>query len=113
MFFFFKKNLDELEMSAASNAVANDRKEALEHFANVFTMLDPQTFIDIFSLQMPYLYERVLENPAINIVFQQFLQAQSISRYFMDTLLNFLLDKMQYVLIGSSIRSASHPWPLF
>ena len=36
--------------------------QILDHFAAVFTMVDARIFQDVFSLQMPFLFDRMLEN---------------------------------------------------
>ncbi len=36
--------------------------QILDHFAAVFTMVDARIFQDVFSIQMPFLFDRMLEN---------------------------------------------------
>ena len=43
---------------------------------------------------MPFLYERVLANPAVSTILQHFLANANVSRYFADILLSFLVDRL-------------------
>lgn len=40
-------------------------KEVLEHFAGVFTMMNPLTFKGIFQTTVPYMVERISKNYAL------------------------------------------------
>jgi len=74
-----------------------EEKEALDHFATMFTMVDQKTFQEVFALHMPFLFDRILENQAILIIPQHFLANQLVSRIFADILLNFLMERIKFV----------------
>lgn len=44
-----------------------EEKEVLEHFAGVFTMMNPLTFKEIFQTTVPYLVERISKNYALQV----------------------------------------------
>lgn len=47
---------------------------------------------------MPYLFERTLENQAMLAIPQHFLANMNTSKAFAEILLNFLMDRMKYVI---------------
>lgn len=67
----------------------------LEQFAQVFTIVDIRVFQDVFTSQLPYLYDKIIENQQILYIPQHFLAHPSVSKIFADILLNFLMDKMK------------------
>lgn len=71
-----------------------EEKDTLDHFAAVFTMVEPRIFQDAFSTQMPFLFERILENQAMLNIPQHFLANPNCSKYFADVLLNFLTERI-------------------
>lgn len=62
--------------------------------------MDARIFQDVFSAQMPFLFERMLENQALLTIPQHLLANPGVSRIFADILLNFLIDRMKYVRFG-------------
>jgi hypothetical protein len=58
-------------------------------------MVDAKIFQDVFSVQMPFLYERILENHAILTIPQHFLANPGVSKIFAEILLNFLIERMK------------------
>ncbi|TMS22538.1 Transformation/transcription domain-associated protein [Larimichthys crocea] len=56
-----------------------EEKEVLEHFAGVFTMMNPLTFKEIFQTTVPYMVERISKNYALQIVANSFLANLSTS----------------------------------
>ena len=44
-----------------------EEKEALEHFAGVFTMMSPSTFREIFSATINYVVERIYNNYTLQV----------------------------------------------
>lgn len=75
-------------------ATAQEEKEMFEHFAQIFTVLDIRSFQDVFGLRMQDLFDHIVENPAALMIPQHFLANNSISKYFADILLNFLVDNL-------------------
>lgn len=45
-----------------------EEKEVLEHFAGVFTMMNPLTFKEIFQTTVPYMVERISKNYALQVL---------------------------------------------
>ena len=70
-----------------------EKQEVLEHFAAVFTVLDPQAFQDMFQAQMSMLYDNLMKEEAM-ITIPQHLLNQNTSRIFADILLKFLVKRI-------------------
>lgn len=75
-------------------ATVQEEREILEQFGQVFTVLDVPCFQDIFGLRMGDLFEHLVSNPQAIMIPQHFLANPSISKYFADILLNFLVDNL-------------------
>jgi transformation/transcription domain-associated protein len=84
-----------LVFSVGPNPAPQDEKEALDHFATMFTMVDSRIFQEVFNFHMPFLFERMLENQTMLTIPQHFLAHNLVSRIFADILLNFLMDRMK------------------
>jgi transformation/transcription domain-associated protein len=69
--------------------------QILDHFAAVFTMVEPRIFQDVFSMQVGFLFERVVENQAMLTLAQHFLANPGVSRVFADILLNYLMERLK------------------
>lgn len=76
-------------------ANTQEEQEIFELFGQVFTVLDIGCFQDIFGLRMNDLFEHIVENPQAIIIPQHFLANNSVSKYFADILLNFLVDSLE------------------
>lgn len=50
-----------------------EEKEVLEHFAGVFTMMNPLTFKEIFQTTVPYMVERISKNYALQVLLSHLL----------------------------------------
>ena len=81
--------------SSAGHSDPKEEKEILDLFAGVFTVLDPRTFQDIFSLKIGILLEHVLENQAMLTVPQHLLANSNVSRMFADILLNSIVSRLR------------------
>ncbi|GAB5370731.1 hypothetical protein AAMO2058_001518200 [Amorphochlora amoebiformis] len=81
-------------------------KDVLEHFASVFTVLDPRSFRDVFSVQIETLFNQIVENQRLHmhmlIIPQHFLSSSNVSKAFADILLSFLTKKMKDMAKPSS-----------
>eukprot|EP00466_Bigelowiella_natans_P000476 jgi/Bigna1/33130/e_gw1.1.3.1 len=81
-------------------------KDVLEHFASVFTVLDPRSFRDVFSVQIETLFKQIVANQRLHmhmlIIPQHFLSSSNVSKVFADILLSFLTKKMKDMAIPSS-----------
>ncbi|XP_030876418.1 transformation/transcription domain-associated protein [Leptonychotes weddellii] len=71
-----------------------EEKEVLEHFAGVFTMMNPLTFKEIFQTTVPYMVERISKNYALQIVANSFLANPTTSALFATILVEYLLDRL-------------------
>ena len=74
---------------------STESKDMLESFAQVFTVLDPRSFQDIFGMRMPFLLNFAMENPGAIAKPQQFLLNINISKYFADILLSFIVSRLK------------------
>ncbi|EPQ15807.1 Transformation/transcription domain-associated protein [Myotis brandtii] len=79
-----------------------EEKEVLEHFAGVFTMLNPFTFKEIFQTTVPYMVERISKNYALEIVASSFLANPTTSALFATILVEYLLDRLPEM--GSNVE---------
>ncbi len=58
-----------------------EEKEVLEHFAGVFTMMNPTTFREIFSTTIEYVVDRTYTNHALQVTnYVSFLLAFNLDR---------------------------------
>uniref|UniRef100_UPI00358FE8D5 transformation/transcription domain-associated protein-like isoform X3 n=1 Tax=Myxine glutinosa TaxID=7769 RepID=UPI00358FE8D5 len=88
-----------------------EEKEVLEHFAGVFTMMNPLTFKEIFQTTVPYLVERIAKNYALQIVANSFLANLSTSALFATILVEFLLERLPEM--GSNLERSNLCLKLF
>lgn len=71
-----------------------EEKEVFDLFAQIFTVLDPPSFQDVFGSRIGFLFDYIVENPAAITVPQHFLANNGVSKYFADILLNFLVENI-------------------
>ncbi|KAK5880957.1 hypothetical protein CesoFtcFv8_021811 [Champsocephalus esox] len=101
-----------------------EEKEVLEHFAGVFTMMNPLTFKEIFQTTVPYMVERISKNYALQIVANSFLANLSTSALFATILVEYLLERLPemgsnphlHKIVNSSMelaQSAKEPYNYF
>ncbi|KAL6706246.1 transcription-associated protein 1 [Coniothyrium glycines] len=74
-----------------------EEKELLETFATVFHHIDPATFHEVFSSEIPHLYDMMFEHPALLHVPQFLLASEATSPSFSGMLLQFLMDRIEEV----------------
>lgn len=74
-----------------------EEKELLETFATVFHHIDPATFHEVFSSEIPHLYEMMFHHPALLHVPQFLLASEATSPSFAGMLLQFLMDRIEEV----------------
>ncbi|KAJ3344480.1 hypothetical protein HDU83_005150 [Entophlyctis luteolus] len=102
--------------------VAKEEKEVFESFAAIFTYIEPCVFQDVFSTQMPYLFERILLNGGLQAIPQYLLglvnpqpgglgagapNFTAVSPHFGGLLLRFLVDRIENVSGEDQVYSAS------
>ncbi|XP_050299225.1 transcription-associated protein 1 isoform X2 [Anthonomus grandis grandis] len=74
---------------------SKEEKEVLEHFSGVFSMMNAQTFHDIFSTTIEYLVERVHKNSTLQTVPNTLLANPATSPIFATVLVEYLLERME------------------
>lgn len=83
-------------------ATAQEEKEIFDQFAQIFTVLDVGSFQDVFGLRMSDLFDHIVANPQAIAIPQHFLANSSMSKYFADILLNFLVDNLSLLDVPTS-----------
>ena len=84
---------------------SKEEKEVLEHFSGVFSMMNPQTFQEIFSTTIEYMVERIFKNCALQVVGNSFLANPTTSPIFATVLVEYLLQRMDDM--GSNIERSN------
>ncbi|KAF2021383.1 hypothetical protein BU24DRAFT_487816 [Aaosphaeria arxii CBS 175.79] len=74
-----------------------EEKDLLEAFATVFHHIDPATFHEVFSSEIPHLYDMMFDHPALLHVPQFLLASEATSPSFAGMLLQFLMDRIEEV----------------
>lgn len=59
-----------------------EEKEVLEHFAGVFTMMNPLTFKEIFQTTVPYMVERISKNYALQVHVTSHMNKKCVISFF-------------------------------
>ncbi|KAJ3191208.1 hypothetical protein HK101_007980 [Irineochytrium annulatum] len=101
-----------------SQGIVKEDKEVFEHFAAVFTYVEPSVFQEIFSSQIPLLFDRILTNPGLQALPQYLLGlvntpnasvAQpnfvAVSPNFAGLVLRFLVDRLE--MLGAEDQTFS------
>ncbi|XP_028408078.1 transformation/transcription domain-associated protein-like isoform X2 [Dendronephthya gigantea] len=88
-----------------------EEKEILEHFAGVFTMLNTNTFKEVFQENIEYLVERIHANFALQIIPNSFLANPHTSATFATILMQFLLNKLDEM--GTNVENSNLYLKLF
>ncbi|KAK3200882.1 hypothetical protein GRF29_213g235076 [Pseudopithomyces chartarum] len=83
-----------------------EEKELLETFATVFHHIDPATFHEVFSSEIPHLYDMMFEHPALLHVPQFLLASEATSPSFAGMLLHFLMDRIEEVGTSDVTKSS-------
>jgi transformation/transcription domain-associated protein len=83
-----------------------EEKELLETFATVFHHIDPATFHEVFSSEIPHLYLMMFDHPALLHVPQFLLASEATSPSFAGMLLQFLMDRIEEVGTADVTKSS-------
>ncbi|KAF2125520.1 hypothetical protein P153DRAFT_400327 [Dothidotthia symphoricarpi CBS 119687] len=83
-----------------------EEKELLETFATVFHHIDPATFHEVFSSEIPHLYDMMFDHPALLHVPQFLLASEATSPSFSGMLLQFLMDRIEEVGTADTKKSS-------
>ncbi|KAG5864322.1 hypothetical protein JTB14_004435 [Gonioctena quinquepunctata] len=87
------------------NIRTKEEKEVLEHFSGVFSMMNSQTFHEIFSTTIEYLVKRVYKNPTLQTVPNTLLANPTTSPIFATVLVEYLLERMEEM--GSNLERSN------
>ena len=69
-----------------------EEKEVLEHFAQALSLLNPQTFREVFTQTIDFVVERIYKNYALQIMANTFLANSVPSPIFATVLVEYLLE---------------------
>lgn len=89
---------------------SKEEKDLMEIFATIFIHIDPASFNEIVSAELPFLFDSMLENAALLHLPQFFLASEITSSNFSGILISFLrsrldqLDKVDLVKSNILIR---------
>ncbi|RLV84171.1 Transcription-associated protein 1 [Meyerozyma sp. JA9] len=86
---------------------SKEEKDLMEIFATIFIHVDPASFNEIVSSELPFMFESMLENAALLHLPQFFLASEVTSANFSGILISFLRSKLEQLgkveLIKSNI----------
>ncbi|XP_060810438.1 transcription-associated protein 1 isoform X2 [Amyelois transitella] len=74
---------------------SKEEKEVLEHFSGVFSMMNSQTFQEIFTATISHMVERINKNMTLQIIANTFLSNPATSPIFATVLVEYLLKRME------------------
>ncbi|KAL3270789.1 hypothetical protein HHI36_021313 [Cryptolaemus montrouzieri] len=100
-----------MQRISQQNIRTKEEKEVLEHFSGVFSMMNIQTFHEIFSTTIEYLVERVYKNPTLQTVPNTLLANSQTSPIFATVLVEYLLERMEEM--GSNLERSNLYLKLF
>lgn len=89
---------------------SKEEKDLMEIFATIFIHIDPASFNEIVSAELPFMFDSMLDNAALLHLPQFFLCSEITSANFSGILISFLrskldqLDKVDYVKSNILIR---------
>ena len=72
-----------------------EEKDMIDLFTNVFIDLQPETFHEVFSTHLPFLFDEILNAPVLLGIPQNLLSNDAVSRLFVDILLAFLVGRLE------------------
>jgi hypothetical protein len=76
----------------------SEGKEFCEHFAEIFTVMDPRDFADVFSVRMGVLYDAMCADPDALTVAAHLVQSTSVGRTFNALLAEYLTQQKLQLL---------------
>lgn len=80
----------------------SEGKEFCEHFAEIFTVMDPRDFADVFSVRMGVLYDAMCADPDALTVAAHLVQSSSVGRTFNALLAEYLTKHKLQLLADPS-----------
>lgn len=85
---------------------SKEEKELLEAFATVFHHIDPATFHEVFSSEIPHLYDMTFHHSALLHIPQFLLASEATSPAFAGMLLQFLMNRIEEVGTADVMKSS-------
>ncbi|CAI6565895.1 BBF_HP2_G0024530.mRNA.1.CDS.1 [Saccharomyces cerevisiae] len=89
-----KKHFD-ISMPSLPVSATKDARELMDYLAFMFMQMDNATFNEIIEQELPFVYERMLEDSGLLHVAQSFLTSEITSPNFAGILLRFLKGKLK------------------
>lgn len=80
----------------------SEGKEFCEHFAEIFTVMDPRDFTDVFSVRMSVLFDVMAGDPDALTVAAHLVQNTSVGRVFNALLARYLTDHKLHLMADHS-----------
>lgn len=84
---------------------SKEEKDLMEIFATIFIHIDPASFNEIVSSELPFMFESMLENAALLHLPQFFLASEVTSANFSGILISFLRDNLEQLGEADLIKS--------
>ncbi|KAI5963026.1 TRA1 [Candida pseudojiufengensis] len=84
---------------------SKDEKDLMEIFATIFIHIDPASFNEIVSSELPFLFESMLDNAALLHLPQFFLASEVTSANFSSILISFLKNNLNQLGNADLIKS--------
>lgn len=72
-----------------------EEKDMIDLLTNLFLDIAPETFHEVMSTQLPFLFAQILEAPALLGIPQNLLSNDAVSRRFVGILLQFLVERLE------------------
>ena len=71
-----------------------EEPEVLQHFAGIFTVLDPHDFTDLMRAKFGFVYANILRHPTVMAFAKALMRNVNVSRYFVTILMKHVLDNI-------------------
>ena len=72
-----------------------EEKDMIDLFTSIIIDLPPETFHEVFTAHLPFLFEQILRAPALLGIPQNLLSNDAVSRRFVEILLKFLVARLE------------------
>jgi hypothetical protein len=97
-----------LKVACCATAACSEGKEFCEHFAEIFTVMDPRDFADVLSVRMGVLYDAMCADPDALTVAAHLVQSTSVGRTFNALLAEYLTQHKLQLLADPAHKVC---WP--
>lgn len=78
-----------------SHRDGREEKDMIDLFTNIFIDLQPETFHEVFSTHLPFLFDEILNAPVLLGIPQNLLSNDAVSKLFVEILLKFLVSRLE------------------